>query len=190
MTDSEFMQRADKITRFYATLQDGVTFQIGDMLPSAEIKKRVVTAAAACGVPAILTPYTIQEKRRYKKAKQKPDERHDSDKKILKLIGDMFQIDRTTKRDKGIKEHCYEFLSFNEVDLTPFEPSQPIEPKPETKPANHVNPLDMLNEGLDEGYIGPDLGEHLTRLHQNGWVTDADFIQTLEELKATFDPEW
>ena len=193
MTNNEFMQRADKITRFYATLQDGQTFQLGEILPSAEIAQRVKDVAAACGVPEALTPYTIQEKRQHRKAKKKPDERHDSDKKIVKLIGNMFLLKNRNRMIEGIKTDCKEFLAFNDVELAdfvPIAPQQEQSEQPENAPTgDENNPLDLLADGVKVGYVGRELGQSLRWRFENGVLSSKELTETILGLKATYDLE-
>ncbi|MGB0383555.1 MAG: bifunctional DNA primase/polymerase [Ardenticatenaceae bacterium] len=113
----EALQDCKPITRFLAKLQDGETFKIGEALTSREFVKRVAAAAEACGVPQIMVPLTIEEKRRLKKAK-KFQKRYDKDRKVILLMSDIYQIKRTRRTVGGTLEYVYEILGFVEIELS------------------------------------------------------------------------
>lgn len=121
-----FWTRINEVTRFYALLQNGQTFKLGEILSSTEIAQRVKEVATKCGIPEILTPYTKLGKRRRGKVNQAANDRYDLD-KIVKLIGDMYLLNGTSKKIDGVKVHCYEFLAFNDVELADFVPIAPLQ---------------------------------------------------------------
>ncbi|MGB0387231.1 MAG: bifunctional DNA primase/polymerase [Ardenticatenaceae bacterium] len=112
----ELFERGDPKTRFLATLQDGETFKIGEVLTSREIVARVRATAETCRIPEIMVPLTIEEKKRLKKAK-KSEKRYDNDRKVIQLMKDIYQLKRTSKMIDGLKVDLYEVHAFIEIEL-------------------------------------------------------------------------
>ena len=110
----------DTKTHFLYSLQNGHTFKFGEVLPSAEIVERVREMAEVCAIPEIMIALAPKERRKIRK--QGGDEtRYDSDKKIMRLIGEMYRLRRTNKLIDGKKTNLYEFVSFLDVDLAPIK---------------------------------------------------------------------
>lgn len=186
MSNPEYMKRADDLTRFFGMLQDGQTFQLGEILTSDEVRDRVTVAAKACNVPEILTPYAAQEKKRAKKANKELDHRYTSNNKIMRLIKDIYQVERSKKQvgDEWVNAHA--IIGFREIKLAKFKPIEPIAIEPEPTAPDPIPALELVGE------IEPRVYEALKRLYDSAWIDHEQFIAQIEQAKYhdEFNVSW
>ena len=191
LTHPDLFKRGDPKTLFFATLQDGYTFKIGEVLTPNQMVQRVRTVANAYGVPDMASEKLYGDSR-----------------KLVILLQDIYHLKRNNKKVDGEKTNVYEFQGFIEVELREVASSQnphlytekegfvknqqPITPLPSpTQSQNRAaagcrdRALDFwlreMERGVEEGWLEKWAYESFRDHTKNGRVT-------VDEIKEAY--EW
>ena len=131
-------------------------------------------------------PQGGDEKRRAKKANKELDDRYTSNNKIMRLVKDIYLIDRAKKQVGDERVNAHEFIGFIELKLAEFKPIEPIAIEPEPTALEPITTLEPVGE------IEPRVYEALKRLYDSGWIDHKRFMAQIEQAKYVdeFNPLW